>query len=70
MLHIMLEYILHKHMMLVTISQIIWADDITVNKCLHFITLQWQHLPKSAGGNWAQQIAQYVRSGTTFLPAF
>lgn len=47
MLEIMLEYILPKHMLLLTISQI--PDDITV-KPLYLIALQQQHLPKSAGG--------------------
>jgi len=51
----MLEYILHKHMMLMTISPIIWADDIPANKHLYFIILQWQHLPKSAGGIWQSE---------------
>lgn len=50
MLQIMLEYILPKHMLLLIISQIPQADDITINKPLYPIALQWQHLPKSAGG--------------------
>lgn len=46
----MLGYILPKHMLLLTISQIPRAGDITVNKPPYPIALQWQHLPKSAGG--------------------
>lgn len=67
MMQIMLEYILPKHVLLLTISQIPWADDITVNKPLHLSPLQWQHLPKSAGGIGPSKL---LRAGAMLVPAF
>lgn len=65
MLEIMLEYILPKHMLLLTISEI--PDDITVRKPLYLIALQQQHLPKSAGGIGLRKL---LRAGAMLVPAF
>lgn len=45
-------------LLLLIISQLPWAGDITVNKPLYLTALQWQHLPKSAGGIGAKKIAE------------